>query len=413
MVVPIILILLAALGAGAFGFGTRSIWGSYPHGLELIVWSRRLEWPILITVVLLCTVLIVMVIAGKKRVEWLVGLVPVVALLWCGLPPSAAKGPMVVEDPPWIQPLQASQLPENDLVIGVVHEGQALAFPCTSLFRFPVVIRTSRSRQLVLIWSAYANRAMAFITDRDIRAADLSIVCSPGNALLIYNDRFGEFINGITGLTPAGKTPTGFLAPVGVVQTTIKNWETLHPRTLIAALRGADGDYSQPLRPEFNLPGTDPALKDSHPICLVASTQPIAVASTSITDRPLNLTSGPTSLLLVRIDGLVRAYDRELPGDLIPRFAPFTDVKNPNVAWIDSDTNSEWTASGSWVTGSTDLHGQSLRPIPVEDGLYWNVMKFWYPDLHEATESEIAAGVLVQHSPAERPSPRHRRMEKR
>jgi len=32
-----------------------------------------------------------------------------------------------------------------------------------------------------------------------------------------------------------------------------------------------------------------------------------------------------------------------------------------------------------------------MASIPEEEGLHWNVMKFWYPDLHLATDAEIAA----------------------
>ena len=147
-------------------------------------------------------------------------------------------------------------------------------------------------------------------------------MASPCNAILVANDRLGEFINGVTGQTATGATPTGIHSPVAVLQTTWKQWRDLHPTTQIMGLPGADGDFSKPLEPKYQLPGSDPSLKDSRHICMVATTQPLAVPSEQITDRPLNLTSGPTSLLLVRINGFVRAYDRDLPGDLVPRFCP-------------------------------------------------------------------------------------------
>jgi hypothetical protein len=136
-------------------------------------------------------------------------------------------------------------------------------------------------------------------------------------------------------------------------------------------------------------------LKETRKVCVVACTQPIAVPSELITNRPLNLTSGQTSLLLVRIDGVVHAFNRELPGDLVPRFALGSDPKHKTVAWIDSDTNSQWSDAGAVVDGPKEMHGISMSTIPVQEDLYWNVMKFWYPDLHMATGAEIAAAATV------------------
>ena len=63
---------------------------------------------------------------------------------------------------------------------------------------------------------------------------------------------------------------------------------------------------------------------------------------------------------------------------------------------MDSDTNSEWTIDGVEVEGPKEMHGLALKPLQVEDDLYWNVMKFWYPGLHLATDGEIVAGLVVQ-----------------
>jgi hypothetical protein len=122
----------------------------------------------------------------------------------------------------------------------------------------------------------------------------------------------------------------------------------------------------------------------------------------------LNLTSGPTPLLLVRINGIVHAFGRELPGDLIPRFSPFADAKHKNVVWIDSDTNSEWSDAGVQIEGPKETKGLTLKPIPLEDDVYWNVMKFWYPELRMATDAEIVAATVVEKHPVEKPTARRR-----
>jgi hypothetical protein len=212
----------------------------------------------------------------------------------------------------------------------------------------------------------------------------------------------------VTGLTSRGEIPTGFREAVGVVKTTWPAWRSAHPDTKL--MKPVANAIPQPDQPRYPLPGTDPSLKNPRRICVVASTQPIAVPSELITDHPLNLTSGQTSLLLVRIDGIVHVFNRELPGDLLPRFAPMSDPKHKAVLWIDSDTNSEWSAAGTAVEGPKEMHGISMTPVPVEDDLYWNVMKFWYPDLHLATDAEIAAaGVVKPPKTLEKPAGKRRK----
>src|SRR5437763_1197041 len=67
-------------GAAVAAYGTSASWAQYPHGLDLILWSRRLEWPLVTIAILLCLGLIALVIAGKRRAWWLIGLGPILAL---------------------------------------------------------------------------------------------------------------------------------------------------------------------------------------------------------------------------------------------------------------------------------------------------------------------------------------------
>jgi hypothetical protein len=389
MLLPLILILFALLAAAVLAYGTEPHWASFgPHGLDLILWSRRLEWPLIVTALLLCAGLLVVVISAKRRVYWLIGLLPVLALFYHRFTAGPARGLICVADPPFVAADKLTSLPPDDLVVGLMLNDEPFAFPCSELFRAPVVVRTGRAKPVLLLWSANANRALAFTTDRDLRVEDLEIISSPDNALLIYNTRLGQFINGLTGKTNKGETPTGLHESLPVAKMPWHRWKAQHPDTQVMALPTVPGDFAKPLPEREVLPNKD---TNDRPITFVATTQPIAIPTEMVNEKPLNLTIGKSSLLLVRINGQVRAFNRELPGDLILRFTPTTDAKHPAVAWLDSDTHSEWNTRGEWILGPADLHGTALAPIPVEDNLYWNLMKFWYPDLHMATPMELAA----------------------
>ena len=132
-------------------------------------------------------------------------------------------------------------------------------------------------------------------------------------------------------------------------------------------------------------------------VVLFATTQPVAVDRELVTAEPINL-PGATGLLVFRdATGRVRAFDRRCNGDLFPRFVKKTDAKHANVALLDSDSRSEWTADGHAVFG--DLSGEHLRPIIAEDDLDWSVIRAWYPRL----ELSVPMPVVVRDLPRERP----------
>ena len=388
MLLPVILILLALLAAACLAYGTEPVWASYGvHGIDVIIWSRRLEWPIIFVAILLCLILLGLVISNQRRAWWLIGLLPVLVLFYHRMSAGPAVGLQCVQD----LPLVDGSIPGDDMVVGLILDGQPCAVPYSTLAVDPVIIHTGREKPVILFWSAYANRAQAFIASRDLRASDLEIVSTPENALLVYNSRLGEFINGLTGRTARNAVPTGIHQPVNVLKCTWRSWLAAHPDTKLMSAPSSRSGASQPQQPRYAMPGID--IKESRRICVVAATQPIAMDSVLITDRPLNLTTGQTSLLVVRVNGVARAYNRELPADLVPRFSLITDPKHKTAAWIDSDTNSEWSNTGEWVDGPKEMHGTTLSPIPMEDDLYSNVMKFWYPNLHEATAAELATAI--------------------
>src|SRR5207302_2253924 len=109
---------------------------------------------------------------------------------------------------------QAPFLADGDYVVALHFGDTDYAYPYSILYRAPVVIQSDHDKRLVVMWSAFANRASAALVRRDIKARDLEVVSMPANALLLYNSRGGQFINGLTWLTVRRQRPTGFVAPI-------------------------------------------------------------------------------------------------------------------------------------------------------------------------------------------------------
>jgi len=132
-------------------------------------------------------------------------------------------------------------------------------------------------------------------------------------------------------------------------------------------------------------------------IVLIGTTQPAALKADDVGPDPIRVQvdGGPAFVFREAPDKPVHAFSCYLKKlELFPRFRLDHQHKIKNSAFIDSDTGSSWSASGQWVGGSykKELQGTRLTPLPVQDRLYWGIMKYWYPDLTLTTgEKEQAS----------------------
>ncbi len=133
----------------------------------------------------------------------------------------------VLENPPITDARDFRGVSDDDWVVGVSFAGGEYAYPYAALFRAPVIIQSERDSRMVLLWSAYANRVLAFRVNEGVKARNLEVVSTPANAPLIYDARHGQFINGLKGLTLDGRTPSGFGLPLRTTKTTWKRWRWL------------------------------------------------------------------------------------------------------------------------------------------------------------------------------------------
>ena len=107
---PLLLIVVATLSGGVVAYGTyphtfdliffKFFWMQFPHGLEIILWSRRLQW-LLVSLSLIASILLIaLAISGRRRAWWLIGLAPVLALFFHRFSNAPADGRMIVVDNP-------------------------------------------------------------------------------------------------------------------------------------------------------------------------------------------------------------------------------------------------------------------------------------------------------------------------
>lgn len=376
-----LLILLACLGASLATYGTHPFWASYSWGLDLIVLASAWQWALVGFAVLMCLGLTILVARGDVRLVWLIGLGPVLGLLFLGFAPGGDK-PLVIDSPSFLAAGEASFVSDDDWVVGLVFAGKAYAFPYANLHRSPVVIVRDHDRWMVLLFSAPANRARAMTLSGPLAARDLRIVSLPAGALLLYDRPSRQFVNALKVRTLAGEMPRRIAAELPVDKLPLGLWRAQHPDALVMLPAGPLGSDAPrgPVAPRFPLPASvdlqavDPLTR----VALVgAGDPPLLMDEARIAAEPINLThAGVPTVVFRRRSGEIIAFDRRLEGDLIPTFLPAPN-RSATAALFERDTRSTWDETGLAVNGP--MKGQRLKPVAVETGLYWGVMKYWYP----------------------------------
>jgi hypothetical protein len=342
--------------------------------------TRRLEWPLIFLCLGLCMVLLGLVIANKRRVWWLLALAPVLALFVFRFGPASRQRLYILDAPTFVS-AQSDFVPAQDWwVVGVVFEDQAYAFPYWALWNTPVVFVTDYDKRMVLMWSARANRALAFRVAREFKARDLEFVSTPMDSPLIFDRRLGQFIVALTGRTASGGDPVGLGESLPCARTTWSAWRRKYPGTKVLRGYETSGAPVAPVLPSARGTSVDGALTETS-IMLVRTKPDVAIATDSLANLPANVVAGQKRLLIVRdaSNRRLRVFDRNVQQDLYPTFTTRVDRRHQQVTMIDSDTNSLWSDDGTAIDGP--LKGTQLTQYPVEEGLYWGVMKYWYPEL--------------------------------
>lgn len=415
---PLLLIVLAGLSAGVVAYGTYPGWAQYPHGLEFILWARRLQWPLVALSLIACVLLMGLAISGRRRAWWLLGLAPVLALFAHRFALGPAAGRMTVaENPAYLAP-DAAGIPDSEWVVGVALGDRLFAYPYSRLYSTPVVIQDDHDKRIMLMWSAYANRVLAVGVRREVVGRDIEVVSTPANALLLYDSRRGQFINGLTGQTMNHQKPIGFsnASPLRTWKMPWKAWRALHPETqVMAAAPGAAGSPAprEPILPAWPLP----PMKLDHPaqmrVVMSGAARPAVAESDALGALPLNCRADgvPTVMFRPTPDSPARAFDRRVLDskgklELIASFGQnHSPRQHPAAFMIDQNSNTGWDASGVCVDAPADvkqMKGEHLEPVALDDGLYWGVIRFWYPDAKIQTP---APEPIVMEPPPGKPEP--------
>ena len=381
MLLPFFLIGLAVAAAAAVAYGTDPDLARFSHGIQIIMLTRRLQWPLVILCMFLCVGLIALIISGRRRAWWLTGLAIVLALFARAFSSFYRPSIAMVESPPFVDPAQSGGiLQPAQYVAGFEFAGQHYALPFQQMTAHPLLLLNDQEQRAVVIWSVTANAATVLPIDRTVFPREWEVASRPADSLLLYDRRLGQFIVGVTGKTVQEQRPAGTGDPLGTELVPYQQWLGEHPDTRVMNLDYAPAAPATPVQPLLHFPADRSHAQRT--VAVLSTSQPSAVES-GVTMHYQEITIGKTSLLLIRLSAAMplRAFDRQTKDDLVLRLSPLKrpDKKHPAAVLVDSDSNSLWTSEGHAIEGP--LKGTQLREVGVRDGLSWSVMKFWMPSL--------------------------------
>lgn len=411
----LLLLIVATLLSSIVAYGTHPYWAQFHHGIELIALSRRLEWPLIALAIILAAILLAMVIGGKRRAWWLIGLAPLLALFVHRFAIDQNSAFLVNRQPVFVAadlPNDGEFLSDDSYVVGLSYHGQSWAYPYALLYPSPLVVQVEQEHPLLLMWSPFANRAVALAIDRSIKPTEIEVVSMPANTLLVYNSRVGQFINGFTGKTLSGQKPSGVIESISTLKTTWKNWKALHPATQVMqpTLPAHANLPTRPVLPMYPMPRAMTQPSEST-VALLQGDNPIAIADDDIPSDPATVVVGDQTLLLLRQpNGLLKAFSRLVPPDYFLTFRLKTDPKFPEAILFDINTSSLWNAEGVAVEGP--LKGTHLKSVDIDDGVYAQVAQFWYPRL-PFVEPAVVPDYAPEPSSTGKTSPRPHRTPRR
>jgi hypothetical protein len=400
VLVPFLVILLAIVTGAAFGYGTDPAWGAREGGLAIIVLARRFQWLLAGASLAACVALIGMVASGRHRAWWLIGLGPVLALFWHRLSGGTLAHMSVADNPPMVSADQAAFLKDDDWVVGLIFHGKAYAFPYDALYNTPAVVCADREQRFLLMWSAFANRAVAVRIQHEIKARELEIASMPANALLLHNARRGQFINGFTGLTHTGEAPAGLGAAIPTWKQPWGQWRKAYPQSLVLALPDElmrRRVPCQPLEMQFSLPARATSAPSEDPrqrVLLLATTRPAALPMSVAQRQAANFRTSRAHVLVVRdaTTGRVFAFNRELAEDQPAVFTLNRD--RTRKGWlVDSVHRHTWnleSGHGDWPVALRAVENVDRRPVappcvlvplPIDTDLPMGVVRTWFGDV--------------------------------
>ena len=325
-----------------------------------------------------------------------------------GGPPK--DGIPALTEPEWFDATDA-WIDDEDIVLGVVRNGEARAVPLAIFFWHEIVNDTIGGERSVITYCPLTGSGLHFDGKTTQGGSDFGVSGSLWNNNLVMYNRGGEesWWGQMSSRAIVGPEVGESLTRLPIVETSWKTWKALHPDTLIISnitgfsrnyTRYPYGDYEELNQPPlFIVPSQylDSRLPPKRRVLGIVGDQgtraypfnemdPQAVINDVIESTPVLVVYDERSRMAL-------AYNRQLDGESL------TFVHQPHETepfrLLDEQTSSIWNLSGEALSGP--LAGQKLEPIVDSYIAFWFAWAAFHlsPDIYEAgsERSRVSAPV--------------------
>lgn len=377
-----------------------------PMTIDLVNFSRDTQLKIYLNrhylwaVGIVCfAVVLGRVLTGYADSQWLwISLITIgmlVFMFWSGYVPYVMTPPV---DPQILDAAQADKLLKaDDYVLGLVHNGQARAYPRDYIARPHFYSDKVGGESVTVSYCILCNSGIGFKNELKGKPLDLECITAFNNNIIYRDKNSGNFIQQLDGKVVYGPELGTQLDSLPIIITTWKDWKTLHPETklyyapaksfrdkmvagmleMLIPIRKLSQRSKPWHRIQGKLDGRLPAM--SFVIGVELNSERCAYTMEDLRKRKvINDTVGgePIVVMYDRDRDVGAVYSRKMDNTVLN----FDAVSEPGSKAVARDDSSgdHWNVNGISTNG--DKPGRSLQAIPHFNNVFWFSWALFKPD---------------------------------
>ncbi len=303
-----------------------------------------------------------------------------------------------ISDPEKLSANAAAWVDDQDIVLGVVRNGEACAYPLSILYWHEIVNDTVGGERSIISYCPLTGTGMHFDGELDNQSIDFGVSGFLWNSnLIMYNRSQPESLwSQMKAQAISGPHKEQKLTQLPITETTWKTWKTMHPKTKVQSNRTGFvrdysrypyGDYEKLHEPPYSWTMNMQKYLDStlphklRVLGLIGQENTIVYPFDILADHQVVNHFFENEALLVVHDPesrMAMAYERVLEDGTMLTFSKYEKASIAPFALMDDQTGSTWNLMGEAIEGS--LEGTQLNQRADGIVAFWFAWAAFHPD---------------------------------
>jgi len=276
--------------------------------------------------------------------------------------------------------------PDEEIVGVTDNDGKPFAFVARLARRPHIVYQTEGDSPFIMTHCILAHSSMSYALEGNFEKPDITITAALANNMVFYEKSNRCSVVQIHNRLEGRNDP---LSTVPTVMTSLRTWQSLYPdspvwmrpvewRDIFYLKVLARADVIDPSSPVIVYPlqhELDQRLPmKSFVLGVIADGQSRTYPADVVAGRKLiNDQLGDTPLAIFCVDDYMQVFDRRIVGATLT----FEEAQQ-GTGFVDQETESSWSATGSCMTG--EHQGTQLAAIPHYNKIFWFVWADYFPN---------------------------------